>query len=261
MFTCLVNGQRVYAWDIHPNDARQADLRCPECNGVVIFKKCSVCRDHFAHTRESNCNYGSGESSEHIECKIAIYNDLKLFFQEEYDTPGAVVELEYKHPNSGPKGKRADVFLRLPNKQGSMAVEVQKSDITVDTINERTQYWNSLGISVWWIIPVNKLPYQMYDITINAWKKHLSIMQRTKNNGLWFYEYGIRENDKYVFLELQKLSRSKYKIVESHHFYPDVLFQNRYLGYKSTNQFVYGRHNENCIPSNLKVIVPKGEYA
>ena len=260
MFTCLVNGQRVNAWDIHPNDARQADLRCPECNGVVIFRKCSACRDHFAHTRESNCKYGSGESSEHIECKIAIYNDLKLFFQEEYDTPGAVVELEYKRPGSGPKGKRADIYLRLPDER-ALVVEVQKSNITVDTINERTQYWNSLGISVWWIIPIQNFSHRWQYLDMNTWKKHLSLLHRTSNNGLWFYQYDTSENDKYVFLELERYSKSEYKIVESHSFYPDILFQNECIKTITTRPFRYGRHKENELPGNLQIIALKGENA
>lgn len=257
MFACLVDDEKRLAWEMDRREAKEADLRCPECLGEVVFRKCTVCRDHFAHTKRSNCTHGSGESAEHMECKVSIYEDL----QDYYTEPGTVLELEYKPPGSGPRGKRADIYLK-PKHGPAFVVEIQKSNITVETINERTQYWNDLGLAVWWIIPLKLFSASDRYLRMNAWKKHLSLLQRTKMNGLWFYHYDTTSSDKYLFLDIERESKSEYEIKLIHSFYPDELFYiyNEGLGVTTTSRFSYGWNNEYEIPGGLNLIVPDYDW-
>ena len=77
-------------------------------------------------------------------------------------------------------------------------------------------------------------------------------------NGLWFYHYDTTSRDKYLFLDIERESRSEYEIKLIHSFYPDELFYiyNEGLGVTTTSRFSYGWNNEYEIPGGLNLIVP-----
>ena len=46
---------------------------CPGCGEKVVFRNCRKKIKHFAHLPHSTCDYGKGESNEHLEVKEYLY--------------------------------------------------------------------------------------------------------------------------------------------------------------------------------------------
>jgi competence protein CoiA len=111
---------------------------CPVCAGEVILRKGRLRVDHFAHKRSVACAYGEGETEAHRRCKSEIYEALLR-------SPGVSdVRLERYL-----KDVRPDVSARVNGVP--VAIEVQISNLTVETVIRRTEEYARRGIYLLWL--------------------------------------------------------------------------------------------------------------
>jgi len=147
----------------------QGPFFCPECQAEVVLKKGPKRAHHFSHKPPVNCIYGSGESELHYKAKYEIYGALT------------------GHPNcsnceleSRLDGVRPDICLYINGKY--VAIEVQKSTITIDDIVRRTIRYTELGMYLLWVVPHSepKTHYRknerVYAYRIKEWEKYLHAM-------------------------------------------------------------------------------------
>jgi competence protein CoiA len=135
----------------------EAPFICPLCRREVILRKGKIKVHHFAHKPPVLCSLGAGETEAHHRAKLAIYDALK---KEPHVTD---VELE---KNLG--GSIADVYARIAGVQ--VAVEIQRSALTVNEIVSRSEKYHRLHIAVLWIgLASPALESQRY--TPRAWEK------------------------------------------------------------------------------------------
>jgi hypothetical protein len=127
---------------------------CPECGGQMTIKAINSPHyiAHFAHlpsAQSDGCEYGRGESQEHLAAKAAIAEYISGFA---FYT-GAMVHIEYKMaiPDGYKPTRRADVVAIMPN--GDIhAHEAQLSFITTDSLRERTSDYRKVSSEVvWWL--------------------------------------------------------------------------------------------------------------
>lgn len=112
---------------------------CLECGDPVILKTGTRNVSHFAHENPIACKFATGESDAHRHCKQAIYEALI----REPHVRDVALEL--------PLGEnRPDVFARI--KGVPVAIEVQLSSLSVDTIMRRTIDYARNGIHVLWLL-------------------------------------------------------------------------------------------------------------
>jgi competence protein CoiA len=112
---------------------------CSDCSEEVILKSGRNRINHFAHANPVACKFAKGESDLHRRCKIEIFEALQ-------NTPGvrdAVLER--------PLGEnRPDVSAYI---NGTLvAIEVQISSLSLDTIIRRTIDYFRKGIAVLWLL-------------------------------------------------------------------------------------------------------------
>ena len=122
-------------------------FRCQLCDGDMIYRRTVKARPHFAHKPNSPCSSDyehKPESPEHHEAKARIRDHLRNKYGSD-----AVVDLEYRLPEV----KRvADVMVSINGFRE--AHEIQFSPVTAAELEQRTQDYESLGISVfWWFGP------------------------------------------------------------------------------------------------------------
>lgn len=168
----LRNNQKVIAADVWKDDG---PFFCPECRGETVVHKGNIKIHHFAHKPPISCEYGKGESLEHMECKTEIYNEL-------LKNQNLICELEK------PLGKvRPDVYIKSNVSGRSYAIEVQISNLTMDKIIYRTRQYNSLGISVLWLSPYkDELDKKIY--SPQAWEKWI---HATYFGRVYYWLYGL----------------------------------------------------------------------
>lgn len=127
------NNQRVYA-AVHP---RELSCVCPRCRQPVVLKRGRVVVAHFAHKPPVYCEWGAGETLQHMEAKQLIYDELRR--------RGVRVELEYVIED-----RRADVMAW--NRRGlPIAVELQHTSIGVEELETRAFSYARLGVCQIWI--------------------------------------------------------------------------------------------------------------
>ncbi len=120
----------------------QGAFFCPRCRGPVSLRKGTLRIPYFAHSRSGVCSNGSGETEEHRRCKSEIYCLLR-------ENPlASEVSLELSLGDV-----RADVFARISGIP--VAIEVQLSTLSPQTIAKRTAAYTALGIYVLWLLPTN----------------------------------------------------------------------------------------------------------
>jgi competence protein CoiA len=148
----------AYAFD---SIERRSRYTCNQCGESVLLKKGSVRAHHFSHKVGSLCA-SSGESYTHSATKTGIYKRLK--------EAGFNVKLE--HQLNG--GERiADVCLFNPKGNPILAIEIQRSDQTVDQMYERTKSYSSMGMSVLWVLPWSDA-YDEPVIKMREWHKWIN---------------------------------------------------------------------------------------
>jgi competence protein CoiA len=111
---------------------------CPECKKIVSLRKSIVRTSHFAHKASPFCRYGVGESEAHRRCKKEIYESL------------------LRHPNvtklaleRSLKTVRPDISAYINGIP--VAIEVQLSVLSLETIAYRTAEYARKGIYVLWL--------------------------------------------------------------------------------------------------------------
>lgn len=142
--------------------ARESDrvdkpFQCPTCNREVTLRKGQIKVHHFAHKPPVTCIRGRGESEQHLQAKLAIFDALCL--------ESNVKELEVERDFGI---SVADIFARISGTP--VAIEIQRSVLSASEINARTQNYHRLGISVLWI----GLQEQDFSTSIyspSAWEK------------------------------------------------------------------------------------------
>lgn len=113
---------------------------CPSCKGRVCLKVGEVKRAHFAHYRNESCDvFSEGETKEHLDGKIQIFNYLQRRWEN--------VQLEAYLPNLQ---QRPDVLFQKENRK--IAVEFQCSSISIEKIVERTKGYLNANYEVIWIL-------------------------------------------------------------------------------------------------------------
>jgi competence protein CoiA len=134
-----LDGLKVGAWEAEKEDR---PFVCPCCREVVTLRRGGIIAPHFAHKPPVVCEYGTGESEEHRQCKIAIYEALSA------DPRVRKCEMERDLV-----AIRPDVSAYVNNVP--VAIEVQASNLTLEKIARRTAEYARRGIYVLWL-PVYK---------------------------------------------------------------------------------------------------------
>jgi competence protein CoiA len=130
------DGQTVLAYD---QSKANGPFYCLECGDPVILKTGRNRINHFAHENPLARHYAENESDEHRRCKMEIFEALQK-------TPGVRdVALERSLGENRP-----DVSARI--KGVPVAIEVQISSLSLDTIMRRTIDYFRKGIAVLWLL-------------------------------------------------------------------------------------------------------------
>src|ERR1044071_9020644 len=118
---------------------RNAPFLCIDCNEEVILKAGRTKVNHFAHANPIACKFAEGESEEHRRCKMEIYEALKQLPH----VRDVILE--------NPLGEvRPDVSAYINGVP--VAIEVQISSLSIETIMRRTIDYFRKGIYVLWLL-------------------------------------------------------------------------------------------------------------
>jgi competence protein CoiA len=118
-----------------------APFVCLQCNEALILKTGRSRVNHFAHENPIACKFAEGESEIHRRCKMEIYEALK-------NAPGVHnVALERSLGVMRP-----DVSAHININGVPVAIEVQISSLSVETIMQRTIEYGRNGIYVLWLL-------------------------------------------------------------------------------------------------------------
>jgi len=135
----------------------QGPFICPRCFAEVILHKGKIKVHHFSHKPPIFCNRGEGESAQHMAAKLAIYDALRT----EPNVTGLELEKDFRI-------SVADVFAFISNVP--VALEIQRSSLSVNEITQRTENYRQLGIAVLWIA-LNRPELDATRYSPNAWEK------------------------------------------------------------------------------------------
>jgi competence protein CoiA len=130
------DGQTVTAY---LESKRNAPFLCLDCGEEVILKTGRRRINHFAHANPMRCQFAQGESEAHRYCKLEIYESLLR-------TPG-VTDAALERPLAG---NRPDVSAYINGVP--VAIEVQISSLSLETIMRRTIAYHQKGIYVLWLL-------------------------------------------------------------------------------------------------------------
>jgi competence protein CoiA len=112
---------------------------CLQCNEEVILKSGRNRVDHFAHANPIACKFAEGESELHRRCKLEIFEALQ--------NSAGVRDVALERPMGR---NRPDVSARINGVP--VAIEVQISSLSIDTIMQRTIDYFRKGIYVLWLL-------------------------------------------------------------------------------------------------------------
>ena len=148
------DGQIVAAYFEHK---RNGPFACLECSEEVLLKVGERTINHFAHANPLACRFASGESESHRRCKKEIFEALC----RESSVRDAALERAFGT-------NRADIFACINGVP--VAIEVQISHLSLETIQRRTITYARQGIHVLWLLPWNpKIEAKRYSPTL--WEK------------------------------------------------------------------------------------------
>jgi competence protein CoiA len=123
------DSRKVLALDQQKSDG---PFSCPLCVEQTVLKKGTRKVHHFAHKPPVTCDYGRGETEQHRECKLTIYEGLRRHrrFRD--------VEIERSMGTVRPdvSGFMGEV---------PFAIEVQISALTMEQIVHRTREYAKKG--------------------------------------------------------------------------------------------------------------------
>lgn len=125
---------------VQARDTSKAEepFTCPTCNKEVVIHKGRIRIHHFKHKPPVTCYRGKGESQQHLAAKQEIYDALR--------SEPNVVDLEIEKDFGV---SVADVYAQISGVR--VAIELQKSTLSVADITARTANYHKLGIAVLWL--------------------------------------------------------------------------------------------------------------
>jgi len=139
------------------SEKTEAPFACPQCRREVVLHKAQIKIHHFAHKPSVTCAVGAGETEQHLRAKLDVFDALR---QESNVTE---LELERDFGTSV-----ADVYARISGTP--VAVEIQRSALSVNDIVARTKNYHRLGVTVLWVgLPNPDLSSERY--SPRAWEK------------------------------------------------------------------------------------------
>jgi competence protein CoiA len=112
---------------------------CLQCNDEVILKTGRNRINHFAHANPIACKFAQGESDVHRQCKTEIFDALQ-------NAPG-VRDVALERPLGENRPDVSAVINGVP-----VAIEVQISSLSIETIMRRTIDYFRKGIAVLWLL-------------------------------------------------------------------------------------------------------------
>ena len=116
-----------------------APFFCPVCGDEVVLKSGSTKVNYFAHKNPLVCRYDANESEDHRQCKMQIYQALL----REPNVEKAAMER--------PLGtNRPDISAYINGVP--VAIEIQISSLSEETIKFRTMEYARKGIYVLWLL-------------------------------------------------------------------------------------------------------------
>lgn len=122
------------------SDAKKSGtLLCPECESEVLLRIGTVRVNHFFHKSDVTCTNGRGETEAHRKCKLEIFEALKR------EPNVTKVALERSLGSCRP-----DVSAYINGVP--VAIEVQISTLSLETIIRRTEEYSRKGIYVLWLL-------------------------------------------------------------------------------------------------------------
>jgi competence protein CoiA len=117
-----------------------APFVCPDCLQEVVLKTGKRSMNHFAHVNPLACQYAQNESDQHRRCKMEIYETLLR-------EPG-VRDAALERPLGSVRPDVSAFINDIP-----IAIEVQISSLSPETIQHRTIEYARKGIYVLWLLP------------------------------------------------------------------------------------------------------------
>jgi competence protein CoiA len=130
------DGQSVTAY---LESKRNGPFACLQCNEEVILKIGRNRVNHFAHASPIACKFATGESETHRRCKMEIYEALSR-------QPN-VRNVALERPLGAVRPDVSAYINGVP-----VAIEVQISSLSIETIQQRTIEYARLGIYVLWLL-------------------------------------------------------------------------------------------------------------
>jgi competence protein CoiA len=151
-----VDGQKVGAWEV---DRTERPFLCPCCSEIVTLRRGGIIAPHFAHKPPVTCEYGTGESEEHRQCKISIYEALAA--------DPLVKKCEMERDLGAVRPDVSAYINGVP-----VAIEVQASNLTLEKIGRRTGEYARRGIYVLWL-PIYKESLKAELYSPRPWERWL----------------------------------------------------------------------------------------
>jgi competence protein CoiA len=152
------DGATSIAWE---EQRENAPFACPECSASVVLKKGRVVAHHFAHKPPVICEYGSGESHAHHECKRAIFDALN----KAPNVTKCAVE-------RGLGSVRPDVSAFIGGIP--VAIEIQRSNISTRLLEKRMREYSKKGVHLVWVcLGLDRCDDDGEKIAPNLWQKWL----------------------------------------------------------------------------------------
>lgn len=130
------DGQTVTAYF---STKAQGPFYCLVCRDEVILKAGRNTKAHFAHANPIACKFAEGESDEHRACKQDIYESLL----RSPNVKSAALERPIGN-------NRPDVSAYINGVP--VAIEVQISSLSLETIQQRTLEYARNGVYVLWLL-------------------------------------------------------------------------------------------------------------
>jgi competence protein CoiA len=159
------SGEQVIAWEVERSDG---PFSCPACGWPVILRQGRIRVSHFAHAVDTGCQYGTGESAEHLAAKKSIYEALRA--NERVTKLALERDLTTVRP---------DISCRIDGIP--VAIEVQRSNLRVETVAHRMAEYSQKNIAVLWVLlsapstqPIYAEGWSRYDcISLREWQRYL----------------------------------------------------------------------------------------
>lgn len=155
------------------SERSEGPFLCPGCRREVSLRKGNIKAHHFAHKPPIVCKRGVGESEQHLQIKLEIFEALQA------ESNVTDLELERDFGISV-----ADVYAKISGIP--VAIEIQRSTLSANEINSRTRNYHQLGVFVLWIaLPSVALKSEKY--SPSAWEKwcHATYFGR-----VYYWEHG-----------------------------------------------------------------------